>query len=349
MKNSLANNAYVNDILHQPDALRDTLTVFEGQRFEEIHQLAQRLSANTLERVMLTGMGSSFHALHPLHLSLIENGILSEMMETSELIHFAPKLLSPGTLVVAVSQSGRSIEILQLLDILPKEIPLIGITNTPESPLAKKTQAVLLTQAGSEHTVSCKTYVTALAALAVLSDLLTGRQPHETTAALGEAVKAMGQYLSHWKAHVDSAIRQMEDVRHLILAGRGTSLATVATGGLIIKESAHFPAEGMSCAAFRHGPFEMVSPAMFVLVFVGLGPTRQLNLNLVADIRKAGGRADLIAMEAGDNLFHLPSVPEVCLPLVEILPVQMISIALAVLNGHTPGKFERGSKVTVTA
>jgi hypothetical protein len=42
-------------------------------------------------------------------------------------------------------------------------------------------------------------------------------------------------------------------------------------------------------------------------------------------------------------------VPEVCLPLVEILPVQMISIALAVLNGHTPGKFERGSKVTVTA
>ena len=124
-------------------------------------------------------------------------------------------------------------------------------------------------------------------------------------------------------------------------------MAAALTGGLITKESAHFHAEGMSSAAFRHGPFEMVSPSMFVGVFAGLGPTQKLNANLMTDIQKAGGRTTLIAMGDNKELFILPPVPDVCLPLMEILPVQMTSIALAILNNHVPGQFERGTKITV--
>ena len=97
-------------------------------------------------------------------------------------------------------------------------------------------------------------------------------------------------------------------------------MAAVGTGGLIIKEAAHFHAEGMSSAAFRHGPLEMVSPELFVLVYAGIGPSRQLNANLVADIRKAGGRAELIAPGAADHIFSLPSVADACLPLLENSP-----------------------------
>jgi glutamine---fructose-6-phosphate transaminase (isomerizing) len=347
MHKLLENNAYLNDILHQPEALRDTLAAFDSQRFDAIRQLAGRLATGSLKRVVLTGMGSSYHALHPLRLMLIEHGFHTEMFETSELIHFAPQLLSSGNLIVAVSQSGQSVEIIQLLEKAQGKAALLGVTNTPDSPLALKSDAVLLTHAGSEHTVSCKTYVATLAVLAVLADLLTEREPHETLSALNLAVDATAQYLSLWETHVETAFQQMEGIRSLILAGRGVSLAATGTGGLITKESAHFHAEGMSCAAFRHGPFEMVSPAMFVLVFAGLGPIRQLNTNLVADIRKAGGRAELIAMEAGDKLYNLPSVPDVCLPLLEIIPVQMISLALAILNNHVPGQFEHGTKITV--
>jgi glutamine---fructose-6-phosphate transaminase (isomerizing) len=56
-------------------------------------------------------------------------------------------------------------------------------------------------------------------------------------------------------------------IRHLFLVGRGSSLAAVGTGALMVKESDHFHAEGMSSAAFRHGPFEMLSPETFVFVF----------------------------------------------------------------------------------
>jgi glucosamine--fructose-6-phosphate aminotransferase (isomerizing) len=349
MKNTLLTNDYVNDILHQPDALRDTIARFESSHFDQFRQFAEQLSTNSLKRVVLTGMGSSYHALHPLHLTLIEQGIHAEMVETSELIHFEPKLFSPETLVVAVSQSGRSIETLQLLEMVGERVSLIGVTNAPESPLAQKSTALLATQAGSEHSVSCKTYIASLAALSLLGDLLTGRNPVDTLSACMISADLMAQYLSHWEVYVETAVQEMKAIRHLILAGRGTSLATVGTGGLIIKEAAHFHAEGMSSAAFRHGPFEMVSPELFVLVHAGIGPSRQLNVNLVADIQKAGGRAKLIAPGENSHSYSLPSVPEVCLPLIEILPAQLISVALAVLNSHTPGHFEHGTKITVIA
>ncbi len=347
MHKLLENNPYLTDILHQPDALRDTIAGFDNQHFNEIRRAAGRLATGSLKCVVLTGMGSSYHALHPLRLKLIEHGFLTEMFETSELIHFAPKLLSPETLVVAVSQSGQSVEILQLLEKAHGKCAIIGVTNTFGSPLALKSDAVLLAHAGKEQTVSCKTYVSTLAAVAFLGDLLTGQEPHTTLSTLDAAVTAATQYLSHWEEYVESAVQQVHGIRHLILTGRGTSLATAGTGGLIIKESAHFHAEGMSSASFRHGPLDMVSPDMLVLIFAGVGTMLPLNINLAVDIRKSGGRAELIATADDESLFNLTIVPDVCLPLLEILPIQMISLALAIQANHVPGQFTHGKKITV--
>jgi glucosamine--fructose-6-phosphate aminotransferase (isomerizing) len=347
MNKSLLNNDYLNDILHQPESLRDTIAGLESLHIDEIQPLIKCLSDNSLKNVVLTGMGSSYHALHPLHLTLIEHGIWNAMLETSELIHFAPKLLTPETLVVAVSQSGQSVEILQLLEMTNHKIPLLGVTNTAESPLAQKSDAVVMTYAGSEHSVSCKTYITSLAALLILGNLLTGQKTMSTLTALRSTADSMEKYLSHWEEYLESALQRMQGIHHLILTGRGASMAAASTGGLITKESAHFHAEGMSSAAFRHGPFEMVSSTMFVEVFAGIGPTQQLNANLVADIQKTGGLSELISRGENTELFCLPPVPDICLPLMEILPIQITSVALAILNNHIPGRFERGTKITV--
>jgi glucosamine--fructose-6-phosphate aminotransferase (isomerizing) len=349
MNKTLLENPYFNDILHQPEAVSDTALFFEKMDFSGFRSYAQALAAGKYKRVVLTGMGSSFHALNPLYLRLIAQDIPVVMVETSELIHYAPRLLSPEALVVAVSQSGRSVEILQMLDLLPKQASLISLTNTADSPLARQSEAVLLTQAGVEYNVSCKTYVAALAALAVLGDLLLGQSPVGTLNACKQTAALMTGYLSHWEDFIDHLVFEMAGVKHLILAGRGSSLAAVGTGGLIIKESAHFHSEGMSCAAFRHGPFEMLSPEMFVMVYQGGAPTRQYNANLVRDIQQAGGRAELVVCGEAKNVFTLPDASESTLPLLEILPAQLFSIALAVLNRHTPGQFERGSKVTEIA
>ncbi len=348
MIQSLPSTPYVADILRQPDAARDALAVYDRLDLRSFAPFAAGLSSGSLERVVLTGMGSSYHAFHPLFLTLTERGIPAQMIETSELIHHAPRLISPRTLIVAASQSGRSAEILQLVGRTGKSVPLIGVTNDPGSPLANGSQATLLLHAGDEASVSCKTYVNTLLALALVGDLLSGQAVEHTLSALRELPEALADYLAQWEAHVESGLQEMQGVQTLILAGRGASLAAAGTGGLIIKEAAHFPAEGMSSAAFRHGPMELVSPQVFVAVFAGASATRALNADLAADVQKAGGRSALVSAGEAGGLFCLPPVPAVCLPMLEILPAQMLSLVLALQRGRIPGQFERATKVTLT-
>ena len=162
---------------------------------------------------------------------------------------------------------------------------IIAVTNTPDSPLARRSNAVVLTRAGEEFSVSCKTYVSALLALKFLGDQLCGVPCVRTKRELQGVVRPVTHYLAHWKDHVQSMLPRLAGVRQLFLVGRGPSLAAVGTGALILKESTQFPSEGLSSAAFRHGPYEMVGPETFVMIFAGDAKTRELNERLRQDIR----------------------------------------------------------------
>lgn len=343
---SVIRGKYLDDILSQPQALEDTLQGLESP--PALEKLAARLNKNKLQRIVLTGMGSSFHALHPLNLDLIGRGFTSIMVETSELIHYTNRFFDPDTLVIAVSQSGRSAEVVRLLEINRGRSSVIAVTNTPESPLAAQADAAILTKAGYEFSVSCKTYLTALMALKWLGDVLTEGDTRRTRQELKHAAPAVASYLHAWEGWVEELSEQLKGIRHLFLVGRGASVAAVGTGALIVKEADHFHAEGMSSAAFRHGPFEMLSGETFVVVFSGDGRTRDLNLRLLQDIREHEGRAEIVSDDTSFLAFRLAEAPACIRPIQEILPVQMITLALAARVGREPGRFERASKVTTT-
>ncbi len=343
---SVIEGEYLRDILEQPRALEDTLAGLEQTK--SLRELAARLQKGKFKTIVLTGMGSSFHALHPLHLELINHGLIATMVETSELVHYKSRLFDSQSLIVAVSQSGQSAEVVRLLEINRGKSSVIAITNTPSSPLATQADATILTQAGKEFSVSCKTYVTALMVLNWLGGVLCERELRRTTQELREAAPAVQSYLASLKNHVQSLAHLLTDIRHLFLVGRGSSLAAVGTGALIVKESDHFHAEGMSSAAFRHGPFEMLSEEIFVLVFAGDNRTRDLNLRLLDDIREQQGRTELVAENAAFVPCSLPIAPRCIAPILEILPVQMITLALAAQAGREPGRFELATKVTTT-
>ena len=337
---------YLRDILHQPQALENTLAALETSK--TLQDVAARLNAGKFQRVVLTGMGSSFHALHPLNLQLISHGITSLMVETSELVHYNKRLFDPRTLIIAVSQSGQSAEMVRLAKSNHKRCTVIAVTNTPDSALARHASATVFTNAGSEFSVSCKTYVTALMALKWLGDLLCERNLRLTRKELKEACPAVAAYLADWKDYVRSLAQALKNTRHLFFVGRGASLASAGTGALIIKESDHVPAEGMSSAAFRHGPLEMLGSETFVLVFAGDSKTRNLNQRLHDDIRQQDGNAQLVDHHASLPACSIgeygPSVRQI----LEILPVQMITLALAARSGREAGRFEFATKVTTT-
>jgi glucosamine--fructose-6-phosphate aminotransferase (isomerizing) len=333
-------------VVDQPRAIEETLAGLK--EVEKLRELAARLQRGEFKTVVLTGMGSSFHGLHPLRLELIDHGLTAIMVETSELIHYMRRLFDPKTLIVAVSQSGQSAEIIRLLEINGSTSPVIAITNTAGSPLATQADATILTQAGKEFSVSCKTYLTALMALHWLGDIFCERDLRRTREELKQAAPAVESYLADWKDHVQSLAQLLNGTRNLFLVGRGSSLAAVGAGALIVKEADHFHAEGMSSAAFRHGPFEMLSKETFVLVFSGDSRTRDLNRRLLEDVRERQGRAEFVSEGAIVPACNLPAAPRPIQSMLEILPAQMITLALAAQAGREAGRFELATKVTTT-
>ncbi len=312
-----------------------------------LESVRRRLDDGAFNRVVLTGMGGSFHGLWPLYLRLIGQGRPAVMVETAELLHHQRPLMGPGSLLVVVSQSGRSAEVVRLLEEARGRATVVAVTNTPDGPLAREAEATLLTHAGAESTVSCKTWVTAQMALQWLAGVLGGEDREAVRAALGAAAGAAAGYLEGWRAHVEALGRELLGVRDVFVLGRGPSLAAVGTGGLILKESTHRHAEGMSSAAFRHGPIEMIGDAVFVLVYAGPARTRGLNERIVADVRAAGGRAALVSEDAEAPAWRLP-FSEPLRPLLELLPVEMMTLALAALDGREAGRFTIAGKVTST-
>ncbi len=336
-------NAYHRDILAQADALRSTIAALGETTFPD--EIRGRLHEGRYRKILLTGMGSSYFCLMPLFHRLVAEGYPAWLVETSELL-YSPAFLAPGALVIAASQSGASGETVHLLEKMTPDMTLIGLTNTTGSPLDRGSTYSLVTRAGFEATVSCKTYVTALAAQCWLGDqLCAGPREFPGLADLPDQVEV---YLAHTPEHIDQLTGLLDAVHQVYLAGRGVSIPSAGTGGLILKESVHIAAEGMSSAAFRHGPFEMIGPETFILIFAGEGETVSLNRKLYNDITRLGGRAALVDTGGGAGVFGLPPCPPQALPVLEILPVQMITLALGELRHMEAGSFTLNSKVTAT-
>jgi glucosamine--fructose-6-phosphate aminotransferase (isomerizing) len=335
----------LSDILGQADTLRDVVAGLHRHR--ALGALARQLQAGVFRRVVLTGMGTSFHALYPLHLALHRRGLTSLWIETAELLLGFDGLYQRDTLCIAVSQSGASAEIVRLLSRAGEFGHVLGITNHEVSPLGQSADSRLLLHSGVESTVSCKSYLATLSALYWLEAALRGTRLDATLAQLRSAVEAIRRYLACWRAHVAEWLAIIDGVQSIFITGRGESLATTGTGGLILKESARYPAEGMSCASFRHGPMEILGPGVLLLVFAGNTPG--LNRRLFEDARGAGGRVVFINSRSPhqpSGSITIPRVNRMLRPLVEILPVQMLSLALAARQGREAGRFERAAKVT---
>jgi len=224
---------------------------------------------------------------------------------------------------------------------------LIGVTNHPQSRLGQAAGTVLRMEAGVESTVSCKTYLSTLAVLHWLSAQLIGSNVGAVLGELNQAEQVVRGYLDGWREHVAELLPSLSGISSIFVTGRGNSLATTGTGGLILKESTRQHSEGMSAAAFRHGPLEMAGKQVLVLIFEGDASTSEMHRRLADDIVRGGGNAVLIGSRtSGMSVFRTPEVPEGVQPLVEILPIQMLSLALAARDGFEAGRFERASKIT---
>ena len=337
---------YLHDILDQPNALNAT---FEKMAFpDELAVIKEQLHTGTIKRIVLTGMGSSFYILTPLYLALANRGYEVVTSETSELIYYLEGLLNRQSLIICVSQSGRSAEMIRLLEKNSGHAKLISITNSPLSPACsvKRCRTSYTCRRGVFRLLENICYGSL--ALEVLGGYLCDEDQKAVRHDLSQAASAVASYLDAWRQYVFELAGYLDGTRHMFFVGRGRSLAAAGTGALITKESVGVHAEGMSSAAFRHGPMEMLTGDTFVGVLEGDDMTRNLNEQLKKDIILASGRSDLIGPGAGLASLRISSSSFRILSILEILPLQMMTLALAYLSGTEAGLFTRATKVTIT-
>jgi glucosamine--fructose-6-phosphate aminotransferase (isomerizing) len=125
-------------------------------------------------------------------------------------------------------------------------------------------------------------------------------------------------------------------------------MGAVWNGALINKEAAKFPLEGMNAADFRHGPMELISPDFTAFILAGSPTTSALNHKLATDIFKHKGRVIWIDSTPDAHLPTIthPTTTDLVRPIVEILPLQFLTLALAERKNIQPGHFRVVSKVT---
>ncbi|GAB3208740.1 SIS domain-containing protein [Marinactinospora thermotolerans] len=337
------------EIAQQPEAVRRTLDALLPLT-GEIAALAQQT-----RQVLFIARGSSDNAaVYGGYLIQAHGGRLATLASPSIATTYRAKMDLSGVLAVAISQSGRTEEIVDTMRWAADcGARTIGITNGAGSPMTEIADVSLLTRAGDEVAVpATKTYTTQLAALAVLAlglgaDLDAGELravPDEIEATLEASEDAL-----------DEIVERLVGVQGAVVSGRGMAFSTALEAALKLKEACYLHAMGLSYADLLHGPIAVVdadTPAL--LVAANNGPTLPGTVALAQRVVSAGAPAYGIgggAALAGacDLAVPGPDLPEWLAPIGLIVPAQLITEKLARRLGYDPDAPRGLGKVTQTS
>jgi glucosamine--fructose-6-phosphate aminotransferase (isomerizing) len=332
---------------------RLSIAYSSGQHHRAL-QSAAKLLAQASTPACLTGMGASYFALFAPKAIFDRAGVPARLEETGYLVEYGLASLRRGQPVVLVSQSGRSAEATRLAAELGPDNPLILVTNDPNTSLATRAQIVLPLLAEPDLSVALKTYTATVALLLMLATDACGGSGSQLRTSFVNS-NPMGFAISRAEQELAAIVEFAGAPDYVPVLGRGPSLASALGGGLLLKETAKLPADGADAAQFRHGAVEVVRPGMLTVLFSPPGKSTALNLSLAAELESYGARVLLI----GEKGLTKPSrsrlvvetelKDEYVAPVFEIVPMQLLSHALARKRGIDAGSFVNTVPVITTA
>jgi len=340
------------EILAQPAALRATIDALLP-RTAELAELARRT-----RQVLFFARGTSDNAaVYGTYLIQTAAGRLASLGSPSVATTYHAKVDLSGTLVVGLSQSGRTQEIIETLD-WAKDCGahVVSITNSAGSPIADLADVALVTEAGVERAVpATKTFTCQLVALAVLT---IGLGADLNVAELNRLPEAIDELLALATAPdygVDSIVAELAGVDGLVVSARGLVYSAALELALKIKEACYLHAMGISYADLQHGPIAVVDSATPAIVIAAdSGPTVDAAVGLARRVTQAGASAYAIGggpalASASSRALSGPKLPEWLAPIGLIVPGQLLTEALSRRLGIDPDNPRGLSKVTQTA
>jgi glucosamine--fructose-6-phosphate aminotransferase (isomerizing) len=338
------------EIHEQPDALARFLDAETGN-VEHIAAMVNRASVNY---ITIAARGASDNAATFGKYVFAAFNRLPVALATPSLctIYQTPPRLT-GSLVIGISQSGESPDILAVVEEAKRrQVPTLALTNFADSPLARAADVVILQHAGAEKSIAAtKTYTTQLLALAALSIALANDRDRRRE--LDAVPDAVARALT-MNTTAESAAARWRGMTTCLVIGRGFNYATAFETALKLKELAYVSAEPFSSADFMHGPIAVIQDGFPVILIAPRGRVYQDLLGVARQLQEKG--ADLCVISDAPDAFALGSVPlvlpaslpEWLSPLTAIIPGQLLACHLTAAKGYDPDHPRGLTKVTRT-
>nr|WP_107904067.1 glutamine--fructose-6-phosphate transaminase (isomerizing) [Streptomyces chartreusis] len=343
------------EIAEQPKAVADTLL----GRIDAAGSLTLdevRISASELrevDKVVIVACGTAFHAGLIAKYAIEHWTRIPCEVELASEFRYRDPILDQQTLVIAISQSGETMDTLMALRHAREQgAKVLAICNTNGSTIPRESDAVLYTHAGPEVAVaSTKAFLTQLVACYLVA-LYLG-QVRGTK--WGDEIHAVIRDLAQIGRQVERVLQTMEPVRELarslahkntvLFLGRHVGYPVALEGALKLKELAYMHAEGFAAGELKHGPIALIEDDLPVVVVVpsprGRSVLHDKIVSNMQEIRARGARTIVIAEEGdeavvpyADHLIRIPVTPTLLQPMVAAVPLQVFACELATARGN---------------
>lgn len=339
------------EICEQPRVVRDTLVGRLAPTGElDIDELGLSFEElDLIDRVYVIACGTSYHA-GLIAKNLIEGWarIPCEVEAASEFRYRNP-IITPTTLVVAVSQSGETADTLAAIrDARIKGGKVFGITNVVGSPVARESDGVIYTKANKEIAVaSTKSFIGQIVSLSLLSLLLaqvkgklkTGQVKmlfHE----LGDTAAQIQHILDTQGPAIHEAALACKDAASALFVGRGMGTAISYEGALKLKEVSYLHAEAYAAGEMKHGPIALIDPGFPVIAVATKSPTYDKVVSNLKECEARGATIIALATEGdediakiADHIISIPPVRDCFSAITASVPLQLLAREVALMRG----------------
>jgi glucosamine--fructose-6-phosphate aminotransferase (isomerizing) len=340
------------EIHEQPEAIEATLRGRIDPAGGDVHAEALGLGrdlARSIRRVCLIACGTSHHAGMVGRYWIERLARVPATVELASEVRHRKPVLGADDLVVAISQSGETIDTLFAARAAKEAgARVLAVSNVVDSAIPRLSDGALYTHAGPEIGVaSTKCFTAQLAALLLLAvclgkqrEALLAEQAGEVLHALRQIPGQMRQVLGGAKGLYPIA-RWLSGAKDVLYLGRDLSFPVALEGALKLKEISYMHAEGYAAGEMKHGPIALIDGSVPVVVVAPRGSLRDTTLSNMQEVRAREGRILAIATrgddavaELAEHVVWLPEASEEVAPFLAVLPLQLLAYEVADLLGH---------------
>jgi glutamine---fructose-6-phosphate transaminase (isomerizing) len=345
------------EIYEQPQALRETVREnVQGDNIfpTALHPIESALFA--FKKIIIAASGSSRHAGLAGEIMMEDLAGVAVDVEYSSEYCYRSTHAGADPIVVVITQSGETADtIAAQREALNRGAKTVAISNVADATIAREASASLLTFAGPEKAVPATKSFTAQLTLLYLFALFLARKRGCMTSevirthlySLEEVSAGMEKFLPAWDFAAAECARHFQHAKAFLFLGRGVHYAIAREGALKLKEISYVQAEGLPAGELRHGPNALVDEKLPVVVLAtrdAADPDSMLRyrktLAILEYVKARGGKAIAIATEGDREIatvasheISVPAAPELLLPILEVVPLQLFAYHFAVING----------------